>query len=69
MIADDGSPILMDFGSTMKARIKIENRSQALLQQVRGLHSANGMSCDGFLYRISPQSKVQWPTGPPNCSM
>ncbi|KAF9813515.1 hypothetical protein IEO21_05552 [Rhodonia placenta] len=33
MIADDGSPILMDFGSTTKARIKIENRSQALLQQ------------------------------------
>ena len=35
MIADDGQPILMDFGSTMKARVKIENRSQALLQQVR----------------------------------
>lgn len=33
MIADDGSPILMDFGSAMKARIKIENRSQALMQQ------------------------------------
>lgn len=33
MIADDGRPILMDFGSAMKARIKIENRSQALLQQ------------------------------------
>lgn len=33
MIADDGSPVLMDFGSAMKARIKIENRSQALLQQ------------------------------------
>jgi len=33
MIADDGSPILMDFGSTTKARVKIENRSQALLQQ------------------------------------
>ncbi|KAF9048772.1 other/NAK protein kinase [Panaeolus papilionaceus] len=34
MIADDGkTPILMDFGSTMKARIHIENRSQALLQQ------------------------------------
>ncbi|EMD31340.1 hypothetical protein CERSUDRAFT_119907 [Gelatoporia subvermispora B] len=33
MIADNGSPILMDFGSTMKARIKVENRSQALLQQ------------------------------------
>ncbi|GLB40351.1 putative protein kinase superfamily protein [Lyophyllum shimeji] len=34
MIADDGvTPILMDFGSTVKARIHIENRSQALLQQ------------------------------------
>jgi serine/threonine protein kinase len=33
MIADDDRPILMDFGSAMKARIKIENRSQALLQQ------------------------------------
>lgn len=35
MLADDGvTPILMDFGSCMKARIPIENRSQALLQQV-----------------------------------
>lgn len=35
MIADDGvTPILMDFGSTIKARINIDNRSQALLQQV-----------------------------------
>ena len=34
MITDDGAtPILMDFGSTMKARINVENRSQALLQQ------------------------------------
>ncbi|KAI0319206.1 protein kinase [Amylostereum chailletii] len=34
MIADDGvTPILMDFGSCMKARISIENRSQALVQQ------------------------------------
>ena len=33
MVADDGTPILMDFGSTVKARIKIENRQQALLQQ------------------------------------
>ncbi|OAX42189.1 protein kinase [Rhizopogon vinicolor AM-OR11-026] len=34
MIADDGiTPILMDFGSTVKARIRIDNRSQALLQQ------------------------------------
>jgi serine/threonine kinase 16 len=35
MIDNDGiTPILMDFGSAMKARIPIENRSQALLQQV-----------------------------------
>ena len=33
MISDEGRPILMDFGSAMKARVKIENRSQALLQQ------------------------------------
>ncbi|KAH7913525.1 protein kinase [Hygrophoropsis aurantiaca] len=34
MIADDGvTPILMDFGSAVKARVRIENRSQALLQQ------------------------------------
>ena len=33
MISDEGRPILMDFGSALKARIKIENRSQALLQQ------------------------------------
>ncbi|EIW84239.1 other/NAK protein kinase [Coniophora puteana RWD-64-598 SS2] len=34
MISDDGiTPILMDFGSCMKARVRIENRSQALLQQ------------------------------------
>ncbi|GJJ08228.1 hypothetical protein Clacol_002437 [Clathrus columnatus] len=33
MLSDDGQPILMDFGSTVKARIKIETRSQALAQQ------------------------------------
>jgi serine/threonine protein kinase len=34
MIADDGvTPILMDFGSCMKARIPIESRTHALLQQ------------------------------------
>ncbi|KAG6333022.1 hypothetical protein ID866_6066 [Astraeus odoratus] len=33
MLADDGTPILMDFGSAVKARIAIETRSQALLQQ------------------------------------
>lgn len=34
MISDDGTPVLMDFGSTTKARIPIENRTQALMQQV-----------------------------------
>lgn len=34
MLTDDGQPILMDFGSTIRARIKIENRQQALAQQV-----------------------------------
>jgi serine/threonine kinase 16 len=34
MIADDGvTPILMDLGSCVRARIPIETRSQALLQQ------------------------------------
>ncbi|KAJ7077166.1 protein kinase [Mycena belliarum] len=33
MIADDGAPIVMDFGSTIKARVEISNRSQALVQQ------------------------------------
>ncbi|RXK39507.1 NAK protein kinase [Tremella mesenterica] len=33
MIADDGSPILMDFGSTVKARVDIRTRQQALLEQ------------------------------------
>jgi len=33
MVSDNGTPILMDFGSTVKARIPIENRSQALMQQ------------------------------------
>ncbi|KAH7341492.1 Pkinase-domain-containing protein [Rhizoctonia solani] len=34
MYADDGiTPILMDFGSTIRARINIEDRSQALIQQ------------------------------------
>ncbi|VDB86674.1 unnamed protein product [Peniophora sp. CBMAI 1063] len=34
MLADDGlTPILMDFGSCVRARIPIENRAQALAQQ------------------------------------
>ena len=39
MIADDGTPILMDFGSTVKARIPITSRSQALIQQAGPFHS------------------------------
>ncbi len=38
MIADDGAPILMDFGSAIKARIKVDDRRQALLQQVGSVH-------------------------------
>ncbi|CAK5269738.1 unnamed protein product [Mycena citricolor] len=33
MISDEGAPIVMDFGSCIKARIPITNRSQALVQQ------------------------------------
>ena len=41
MIADDGSPILMDFGSAIPARIKVDTRSDALLQQVVAPLSSN----------------------------
>ncbi|TIA99612.1 hypothetical protein E3P92_01789 [Wallemia ichthyophaga] len=33
MLADDGTPVLMDLGSCIKARVRIHNRSQALVQQ------------------------------------
>ncbi|KAF8529872.1 kinase-like domain-containing protein [Gautieria morchelliformis] len=34
MLSDDGqTPVLMDFGSTIKARVQVETRSQALAQQ------------------------------------
>jgi len=33
MVADNGSPIVMDLGSAIPARIQIDSRSQALLQQ------------------------------------
>ncbi|ORX93302.1 kinase-like protein [Basidiobolus meristosporus CBS 931.73] len=35
MISDDGSPILMDFGSVIRARTVIKTRQQALLEQDR----------------------------------
>ena len=68
MIADDGkTPILMDFGSTMQARVHIENRSQALLQQVRTdfIYVENS---DPSLYRTLLRSKVRWPTARLNSS-
>lgn len=34
MIDDNGEAILMDFGSTCKARIHVQTRQQALTQQV-----------------------------------
>ncbi|OWZ58603.1 serine/threonine kinase 16 [Cryptococcus neoformans c45] len=41
MISDEDEPILMDFGSTIKARIAIETRQQALLEQdIAGEHSS-----------------------------
>lgn len=62
MIADDGvTPILMDFGSAMKARIPIETRSQALLQQVKHPVDSDAGSY-WFRCRTLRLSKVQWLT-------
>lgn len=33
MISDEGEPVLMDFGSAIKARIRVDTRQQALTQQ------------------------------------
>lgn len=41
MLSDEGHPILMDFGSTVLARIRIDTRQQALVQQV----CPAGVSC------------------------
>lgn len=51
MIADDGvTPILMDFGSATKARIRVDTRSQALLQQVgQAIDSGAGLICHGYV--------------------
>lgn len=49
MIADDGTAIVMDFGSAIPARIKIETRSQALLQQVCFSFSDETTNSDAFL--------------------
>lgn len=59
MLADDGTPILMDFGSTIKARIHVENRNQALTQQAywRSISVGNsGLTC--FPSRTLPQNRA-----------
>jgi hypothetical protein len=70
MISDDGTPILMDFGSTVKARIPIENRSQALMQQASLQVIVFYILCIEVcsINRTSQQSKVQWPIVHPNSS-
>jgi len=63
MIADDGvTPILMDFGSAMKARIRVETRSQALLQQVNNQLIMMHRGPYWLRCRTSRLSKVQWLT-------
>uniref|UniRef100_A0A1D1YPK8 non-specific serine/threonine protein kinase n=1 Tax=Anthurium amnicola TaxID=1678845 RepID=A0A1D1YPK8_9ARAE len=40
LLSDDSQPILMDFGSLVRARIKIQTRNEALMQQdLAGQHS------------------------------
>lgn len=61
MISDDGQPILMDFGSAMKARVKIENRSQALLQQVSLISLCSYSLKLRYSRRTLRQSRARWP--------
>lgn len=69
MIADDGiTPILMDFGSTVKARIQIDNRSQALLQQVHATLFSVFSSPSQSHRRILPRNKARWHTALQNSS-
>ena len=61
MLSDEGEPILMDFGSTVLARIRIDTRQQALMQQVRpvGVSWDEGeLMCDS-LDRMLPLSRAQ----------
>ncbi|KAG1737277.1 protein kinase [Suillus lakei] len=53
MIADDGvMPILIDFGSTVKARIRIDNRSQALIQQDVAAEQSTMVYCAPELFDV-----------------
>lgn len=71
MIADDNQPILMDFGSTVKARIKVENRSQALLQQVGNCRvmESSLLLTTARSTRILPLNRAPWHIARPSCSM
>ena len=68
MIADDGSPILMDFGSAIPARIKVDSRSKALLQQVLLLILTRIMRIlNGLYVRTSRLNTVRWRIAPQSC--
>jgi hypothetical protein len=61
LIADDGqTAVLMDFGSMCQARIHIENRQEALAQQVNSKISYNKFDGKNNLFqrRISLQNTV-----------
>jgi hypothetical protein len=63
MISDDGStPILMDFGSAMKARMHIANNAQAMQQQVPHIFLFVMPGIYYLWHRTSPLKKVLWPT-------
>jgi hypothetical protein len=59
MIDDDGTPILMDFGSTVKARIPIETRAQALMQQVSPKDAASHSAYSRFFLLIGSRGRAK----------
>jgi hypothetical protein len=67
MITDEGTPIVMDFGSTVKARVEITNRSQALVQQacLSPFYCFRAKRKD----RTLQQSKVLWHIALLSCTM
>ena len=69
MISDDGvTPILMDFGSVVKARIPITNRSEALAHQVILHQVSSWIQLNRSMIRTLQQSKVPWLTVHLSCS-
>lgn len=69
MIADDGSPIVMDFGSAIPARIRVETRSQALLQQVHSFPCPVHANTEWIATRTLQLNIVQWRIAPQNYLM